>query len=206
QVVTSPFSRAKETAEAIRECLDCDLREERDLRERYFGELDGREDHASYAKVWALDAVSARHGELGVAERAAAVVRRLRKEISIRQRYYSGDDGQPFPPSPSVVVLVSHGDALQLLQCALAGRPAEQHRSLPHLENCGIRVLRPPPGEEGVREAGGDAEEDERGGRGAEAAAEAFRMTGARVFRAPAGGEDDGGGRGEGGGGADGER
>ncbi|CAM9469915.1 unnamed protein product [Ectocarpus sp. 13 AM-2016] len=72
-VVTSPFSRAKETAEAIRECLDCELREERDLRERYFGELDGREDHASYAKVWALDAVSARHGELGVEPAAQAL-------------------------------------------------------------------------------------------------------------------------------------
>lgn len=138
------------------------------------------------------------------------MVRRVRKEVSIRQRYYSGDDGQPFPPGPSAVVLVSHGDALQLLQCALAGRPAEQHRSLPHLENCGIRVLRPPPGED-APEAGGDAEEDEAGGGsgvegGAEAVAEAFRMTGARVFRAPAGGEDDGG-RGEGaGGGVDGER
>ncbi|CAN0522060.1 unnamed protein product, partial [Ectocarpus sp. 8 AP-2014] len=42
------------------------------LRERYFGELDGREDHASYAKVWALDAVSARHGELGVEPAAEA--------------------------------------------------------------------------------------------------------------------------------------
>lgn len=29
QVVTSPFSRAKETAEAIQDCLDCELREER---------------------------------------------------------------------------------------------------------------------------------------------------------------------------------
>ncbi|CAM9760152.1 unnamed protein product, partial [Ectocarpus fasciculatus] len=187
----------------------------RDLRERYFGELDGREDQASYGKVWALDAVSARHGELGVepaaqvAERAAAVVRRVRREISIRQRYYSGEDGQPFPPGPSAVVLVSHGDALQLLQCALAGRPAEQHRSLPHLENCGIRVLRPPPGgEEDVREAGGDAAEGGGSGveGGAEAVAEAFRMTGARVFRAPAGGEEGDGGRGEGGGGVDGGR
>ncbi|CAM9691727.1 unnamed protein product, partial [Hapterophycus canaliculatus] len=42
------------------------------------------------------------------------------------------------------VVLVSHGDTLAMLQCLLAGRPVERHRSLlPHLENCGIRVLRP---------------------------------------------------------------
>ncbi|CAM9301534.1 unnamed protein product, partial [Hapterophycus canaliculatus] len=64
-VLTSPFSRAKETAEAIRDCLDCELREEKDLRERFFGDLDGGKD-TNYEKVWALDAVSSRHGELGV--------------------------------------------------------------------------------------------------------------------------------------------
>lgn len=92
-------------------------------------------------------------------------MRRARKEVSIRQRFHTGD-GQPFPPGPSAVVLVSHGDALQLLQCLLAGRPLEQHRSLPHLENCGIRALRPPPEKEGLEErgevegAGGDGTEE----------------------------------------------
>eukprot|EP00752_Nemacystus_decipiens_P013070 g11559.t2 len=219
-VLTSPFSRARETAEAIRECLDCELREERDLRERFFGDFDGEEDAPSYAKVWALDAVSARHRELGVepaaevAARTAAVVRRARREASIRQRFYTGGDGQPFPAGPSAVVLVSHGDALQVLQCALAGRPVEQHRSLPHLENCGIRVLRPPPdqtetgagvtaageyeaggagpgGEGGPKEAkeGGVGGGDSRGGLGGGGVG-AFKGTGARVFRAP---ESEGG-------------
>ncbi len=146
-----------------------------------------------------------------MAERAAAVVRRARREVSVRQRFYSGDDGQPFPPGPSAVVLVSHGDALQTLQCALAGRPVEQHRSLPHLDNCGIRVLRPPPPAGGAvaAEAAEGAADEEKGGKGeengggsggcggssAEMAPEggsggdagAFRATGARVFRpAPA--------------------
>lgn len=150
-----------------------------------------------------------------VAARAAAVVRRAKKEVSMRQRFYSGDDGQPFPVGPSAVVLVSHGDALQMLQCALAGRPVEQHRSLPHLENCGIRVLRPPPPTatpkaavvaaaaaatvEDVGGAGLDAEGGRKDGRGggrrdvggAEGGglegggAGAFKATGARVFRAP---------------------
>eukprot|EP00903_Cladosiphon_okamuranus_P010121 g9584.t1 len=218
-VLTSPFSRAKETAEAIRECLDCELREERDLRERFFGDFDGQEDAPSYAKVWALDALSARHGELGVepaaevAARGAAVVRRARKEVSVRQRFYSGDDGQPFPPGPSAVVLVSHGDALQVLQCALAGRPVEQHRSLPHLENCGIRVLRPPTeksetiaaeGTKGGAElelggeevgVGGDGRDGEEGG-----GAGALKASGARMCKASgsAGGQArDGGGGGE---------
>ena len=157
----------------------------------------------------------------------AAVVRRARREVSIRQRFYSGDDGQPFPPGPSAVVLVSHGDALQLLHCALAGRPAEQHRSLPHLENCGVRVLRPPPppageaaaaAEAGENAADGEtgngegAEEEESGGGGVGAGVDtegalgggagAFRATGARVFRTPAtdgeGDEKSGKGGGEG--------
>lgn len=43
----------------------------RDLRERFFGDLDGGKD-TNYEKVWALDAISSRHGELGV-EPAAKV-------------------------------------------------------------------------------------------------------------------------------------
>lgn len=167
----------------------------RDLRERWFGDLDGEDDAPSYQKVWALDAMSARHGELGVepandvAARAAAVVHRVRKEVSIRQRYHTGE-GQPFPPGPSAVVLVSHGDALQLLQCLLAGRPLEEHRSLPHLENCGVRVLRPPPDEAGREE--GDEGGDSGGGVGVVegGSGAAFRMTGARVLRPR--GEDQG--------------
>ncbi|CAN0558410.1 unnamed protein product, partial [Laminaria digitata] len=144
----------------------------RDLRERGFGDFEGHDDGPSYEKVWALDALSSRHGEFGVepasevAARTAAVVRRVLKEVSIRRRFYTGD-GQPFPPGPSAVVLVSHGDALQLLQCLLAGRPLEQHRSLPHLENCGVRALRPPQEEgEGVGDEGEGGEEGRGGGGG----------------------------------------
>eukprot|EP00904_Undaria_pinnatifida_P004958 jgi/Undpi1/1592/HiC_scaffold_11.g04982.m1 len=231
EVLTSPFSRARETAEAIRECLDCELREEGDLRERGFGEFEGRDDAPSYQKVWALDALSSHHDQFGVepasevAARAAAVVKRVLKEVSIRRRFYTGE-GQPFPPGPSAVVLVSHGDALQLLQCLLAGRPLEQHRSLPHLENCGVRALRPPQ-EEGEEEGGVGGEEEEReegrgeegeggerevggqgggeggrcveGGREGEGLREAFKMTGARVLRPREDGEEKEEGEGEGG-------
>lgn len=156
--------------------------------------------------MWALDAVSALHSELSVepaslvAARTAAVVQRARKEVSIRQRYHTGD-GQPFPSGPSAVVLVSHGDALQLLQCLLAGRPLEQHRSLPHLENCGIRALRPPPEKEGTEiegEAGG--EEWGAGGDGGEEASRSknsvemsapFAMKRARVLRPRTGRDED---------------
>lgn len=139
--------------------------------------------------------MSSRHGELGVepasevAARAASVVHRIQKEVSVRRRFHTGE-GQPFPAGPSAIILVSHGDALQLLQCVLSGRPLEQHRSLPPLENCGVRALRPPPDEErgegaGAANGAGSGEEEEVQD-GEEGLREAFRATGARVLR-PAG-------------------
>ncbi|CAN0473503.1 unnamed protein product, partial [Discosporangium mesarthrocarpum] len=104
-----------------------------DLRERWFGNLDGMPD-ANYHRTWAFDAVSPSHQEdnvepvTAVAARTSGLVERARREVDIRQ---------------SAVILVSHGDTLQILQCWLAGRPLGEHRSLPPLENCGVRVLRP---------------------------------------------------------------
>lgn len=77
-----PTELAASVCNASSGSLDCDSPDRslrassrivrRDLRERFFGDLDGKEDAPSYAKVWALDALSARHGELGV-EPAAEV-------------------------------------------------------------------------------------------------------------------------------------
>jgi broad specificity phosphatase PhoE len=40
------------------------------------------------------------------------------------------------------VILVSHGDTLQILQSCFAGVSPAQHRSLPHLHNCEVRELK----------------------------------------------------------------
>ncbi len=40
-----------------------------------------------------------------------------------------------------VIVLVSHGDTLQILQTVFVGLSPGQHRSLPHLANCEVREL-----------------------------------------------------------------
>ena len=57
--------------------------------------------------------------------RAAGAVRRV--EESAREGH--------------VVLLVSHGDCLQILQTAFAGVDVSAHRSLPHLETCELRRL-----------------------------------------------------------------
>ena len=41
------------------------------------------------------------------------------------------------------VVMVSHGDSLQVLQTVLAGVDCAKHRSLPHLETCELRLMNP---------------------------------------------------------------
>lgn len=122
------------------------------------------------------------------------MVRRARKEVSIRQRYYSGEEGQPFPPGPSAVILVSHGDTLAMLQCLLAGRPVEGHRSLlPHLENCGIRVFRPPPDEAAAAAAVAAEASDPTRSESSSAGAEEAVVAEGRDCREGGGGGDCGG-------------
>jgi hypothetical protein len=41
----------------------------------------------------------------------------------------------------TILLLVSHGDALQILQTAFAGRDASEHRQLQHLQTAEIRPL-----------------------------------------------------------------
>jgi hypothetical protein len=43
------------------------------------------------------------------------------------------------------VILVAHGDVLQILQTAFEGVDPREHRSLPHLPNAELRWLNAPP-------------------------------------------------------------
>mmetsp|Transcript_101209 Transcript_101209/g.326136 ORF Transcript_101209/g.326136 Transcript_101209/m.326136 type:complete len:81 (-) Transcript_101209:64-306(-) len=65
---------------------------------------------------------------------------RSRAVLSLPRACEAAQDG----PS-AIVVLVSHGDALQLLQTAFQGSPAGVHRSLPHLNPAELRELVPTP-------------------------------------------------------------
>ena len=57
-------------------------------------------------------------------------------QCSSRKRLESGyqDDGR-------IILLVSHGDTLQITLTAYAGIAPERHRSLEHLSNCDVREL-----------------------------------------------------------------
>ncbi len=134
-IVSSDFTRARETAEAVCSWIGCDLlpRLDERLRERFFGAFELAADSA-YADIWVEDARDPDQQKHGV-ESPNAVMRRVTRVVVECERDYRDRD----------VLLISHGDALQILQAAFHRLDASRHRELPHLQTAEIRTLSLPP-------------------------------------------------------------
>lgn len=126
--VSSDFSRAKETAEIAAEVLGANppvitaL-----LRERNFGHYEGTH-NSNYKKAWEVDARNASHDDTGVEEVADVRARALSLLESLEEKYQGKN-----------IVLVSHGDTLQILLTAFAEVEPHTHRELAHLQTAEIR-------------------------------------------------------------------
>jgi broad specificity phosphatase PhoE len=131
-ICSSDFSRARQTAEVVRAHLGvaAEVVIAEALRERCFGEWEGSATD-NYGRVWAADETDADQAGRNV-EPAAAVLDRTTAFIVDLERRYSGRD----------ILLVSHGDTLQILQAGFLRMSPTRHRSLPDLETAGIRRLR----------------------------------------------------------------
>jgi len=166
-IFASDFRRTAETAEAVLEALlrnDCgddrggggggdggggaaaevwrggvQLREA--LRERSFGELHGASVDR-YGEVWAEDALDAAHEVFGV-ESVRSVLRRSAALVAgIEHELLGGSgDGGDGGEGGWTVLLVAHGDVLQIAQTAFARVDPTRHRELPHLETAAVREL-----------------------------------------------------------------
>jgi glucosyl-3-phosphoglycerate phosphatase len=82
--------------------------------------------------VWAADEVSPDHRE-GHVESANAVLARVTAFIITLEQRYAGRD----------ILLVSHGDTLQILQTGFWRMSPGRHRELPHIEPAEIRRFSP---------------------------------------------------------------
>ena len=130
-ICSSDFSRARQTAEIVQAHLGAaDVAIAEALRERCFGEWEGTVT-GNYARVWAADETDPDHAD-GDVEPAAAVLDRTSALVMDLERRYSG----------RAILLVSHGDPLQILQAGFQGIDSSRHRSLPALETAEIRLLR----------------------------------------------------------------
>ncbi|MGQ7248622.1 histidine phosphatase family protein [Halomonas sp. V046] len=112
----SDFLRTTETAAHVAAHFGLTARAELRLRERFFGNFDLGPDHA-YAAVWAEDASDASHQGGGV-ESVRAVAERLTRLIEDLENELDG----------ATILLVGHGDPLQILLTAAAGRDLASHR------------------------------------------------------------------------------
>jgi glucosyl-3-phosphoglycerate phosphatase len=129
-ICSSDFSRARQTAEVVRAHLGApEVVVAEALRERRFGQWEGSAT-SSYARVWAADETDPGHAD-GSVEPAAAVLDRATAFIAELERRHRGRD----------ILLVSHGDTLQILQAGFLRVDPSRHRSLPHLATAEIRSL-----------------------------------------------------------------
>jgi probable phosphoglycerate mutase len=130
-IVSSDFKRARESAEIIHSLIDCKFPVEFDqrLRERNFGELELSTD-SNYESVWREDHIDA-DNKLRAVESPNQVMARVTDLVSEYEDKLSGE----------TLLLVSHGDALQILQTAFLKQDASKHRMQEHLNTAEIREL-----------------------------------------------------------------
>ena len=145
--LSSPFARARQTAEACLEGLRTepingariesmgleisnDIVMEHGLMERYFGKLDGEAIY-TYAYVWPVDKMNVTHTAFDV-ESVAAVCTRLSEVMDRCESKYEGCH----------IVWVSHADVLQIGQLYAAGADNVGEFSSYRFNNGEVRAMK----------------------------------------------------------------
>ncbi|WP_447554525.1 histidine phosphatase family protein [Vreelandella sp. EE22] len=129
RIIHSDFLRTTQTASRVADALNVAMVKDERLRERYFGELDGQRDRF-YPRVWALDAQNADHDAHHV-EPVSRVATRMQSVVEELEQCLEGE----------TILVVSHGDPLQILLTALKGRPLTEHREQPALAPASITLI-----------------------------------------------------------------
>ncbi len=130
-VYCSDFIRAKETAKIIKKYIGSKkINYVRSLRERSFGKWE-KTSNTNYEKVWQEDLKNPHH-TIGEVESTSEVTHRVTKLISHLEKKFKN----------KYILLVAHGDTLQILQTSFQKVPSSYHRKLKHLELAEIRELK----------------------------------------------------------------
>ena len=132
-IAYSPFSRAKETALEIAKILQySELIETENLRERDFGDLELMS-NTNYNKFWVEDRANP-DSKIFHSESPNEVLFRVTKAIN--------DLEQKSFPAGQKIILVSHGDTLQILQTAFMNILVCKHNTdVLYLNNAEIRRM-----------------------------------------------------------------
>lgn len=130
-IVSSDYLRARESAEIVHGilCSDYPLQLEPELRERDFGELELSED-SNYEHVWQQD-MSDPSKRVYNAELVGDVLQRSLKVLQQLDDLYQNQN----------ILLVGHGDVLQILLSYSQNIDTRFHRTITPLKNAEIRSL-----------------------------------------------------------------
>ncbi|MBX2848201.1 MAG: histidine phosphatase family protein [Acidiferrobacterales bacterium] len=130
-IVSSDFLRARETAEIVQKVVDIKspIEFRKELRERSFGDWHLSDD-SHYELVWRNDLKHPTITSNGV-ETAAEVLDRVMLLVEELEQSHQG----------RTILLVGHGDVLQILCSHFNGIECRFHRSLSSLKNAEIRAL-----------------------------------------------------------------
>eukprot|EP01147_Barroeca_monosierra_P004882 gene4882-8693_t len=126
-IVSSNFRRAKETADILAAAANVAVLIDPRLRERWFGDFNGASSH-NYERVWEEDRQDPTKKHFN-AESVQDVYHRTQELL--RELDASN--------SHAIIVLVSHGDTLQICQTWVEGRSLTEHRLVEHLDNAILR-------------------------------------------------------------------
>jgi probable phosphoglycerate mutase len=128
-IFSSPFSRCRKTAEVAKDVLGAraEIILDARLRERWFGDWEGTS-NANYQKVWDKDVLNPDHKDANV-ESTTEVIARVVDLIRDVEDHRAGKN----------ILLVSHGDVLQILQTFFENKPSSTHRELRHLKVAEVR-------------------------------------------------------------------
>jgi probable phosphoglycerate mutase len=133
-IVSSPFLRARESAQVVADLLDVDISLDDRLRERDFGDLELQEDRL-YQDVWDADSKNPAHQNWGV-ESLLMVASRI---LDIINDIELGS-------SQRTILLCTHGDVASVLACSMLDLPLNKHREVGHLEPGELVMIDPKAG------------------------------------------------------------
>ena len=131
RIFCSDFRRAHETAQLAAECLDsCNtVTIDTRLRERYFGDYEANSADL-YDTVWQADKQDPQQ-TLNNVESVASVADRMCDLIKSVDTEFNNQ----------TLLIVSHGDPLQILECCFRGADIATHRELQPLQTAELRFL-----------------------------------------------------------------
>jgi glucosyl-3-phosphoglycerate phosphatase len=130
-IYCSDFKRAAETAGIARQLLGArELQKTPALRERKMGKYDGKKT-SIYHEIWPHDETEKQVLKKNEVEGPEEMLYRLTDLINQLETRYKGE----------YILLVSHGDPLQVLQASFAGLNPEQSRNQEYIPTAEIRKL-----------------------------------------------------------------